>query len=111
MNELKKYLTPEEIEQLKNNNGFIIARVRIPANVFDRICDRCNTQLIGECYAVAYFMPFHPRGQFYPNRWYLRYLFCHDCGKEWSKDTVFVDNYIIPSLQAYLEWYLGETNE
>jgi len=107
MNELKKYLTPEQIKKLKDNDGVMVARVRIPDNTFDRICDRCNTPLIGECYAVAYFMPLHPRGQFYQNRWYLKYLLCHECGKEWSIDTVFVDTYIIPNLQAYLEWYLS----
>jgi len=104
--ELEQYLTQEEIEKLKQDKGRMIARIRIPDHIHDLTCFNCGASLIGEVFAEVYYLPF--TGKVTCHDWYIRHFICHCCIDREKENAVFVNSYIIPSLQFFLEWLLEE---
>lgn len=104
--ELKKYLTDQEIEKIKEKSGNLIARVRIPDGIWHLTCDLCGVSLIGEVFVIASYDDLRRKYPFTCN-WLVHYVLCHDCVERLKKDYVFVTDWIIPGLQSYFEWYLS----
>ncbi|GAB5047534.1 hypothetical protein [Thermodesulfovibrio sp. TK110] len=108
MQELKEFLTQEQIKQILEDGGRFISRVRFPVECnLKRFCDVCLIHLRPgqEIYVLVYFLPlFHDKyikAQM-EQKWYVREMLCETCGELMSKDSVVCDK-IIPSLQKYFE--------
>lgn len=97
MDELKKYLTEEEIEKIKKSNGFLVTQVKIPEQYTWLTCDMCDAPLKGKVYALMCYVGGEEHG------WQIRALFCSTCVlKRNIVRCAFIDK-LIPELQEYFE--------
>lgn len=104
MKELEKYLSDKQIQQIRNDEGYFVAKLHMPEGK-TRTCGLCCKNLSGQIYATVYFVPFYPsvlRRACSQEKWYVKELYCEQCGELFEKDAV-VCKEIIPSLQKYFE--------
>lgn len=49
--------TPEELELIKQNNGYFLVKVVLPQWLTHPLCDKCGNLIIGTAYAGMIYLP------------------------------------------------------